>query len=224
MSYDDTSYYGDRFVDEYDDKNNFLGTETPLGYYVYHIIGDSLDLMNKYCTEFMNNMSILSTDTERLDKYWGRIYDMPRPTIARQGTTSPLTDDEYRIYLYLRNTQLITREDLEIAFNNCFSIDDYMVRFTVETNYLSLVDHLNYDAMETSGSNIAKQSTDESKDYVTDYESDADTELIQSGLSKDETNMIVIQVPANNWEPNFLSLLEQYISVKGNIRIGEYTL
>ena len=224
MSYDDTSYYGDRFVDEYDDKNNFIGTETPMGYYVYHIIGDSLDLMNTYCTEFMNNMSILSTDSERLDKYWGRIYDMPRPSIARQGTTSLLTDDEYRIYLYLRNTQLITREDLEIAFNNCFSVDDYMVRFTVETNYLSLVDHLNYEARETEGSNIAKQSTDETKDFVTDYDADADTELIQSGLSTDETNMIVVQVPANNWDSAFLSLLEQYVSVKGNIRIGEYTL
>lgn len=139
-------------------------------------------------------------------------------------STRLMTDEEYKIYLYLRNCRLITKEDLLINFNKCFGFDDYPIVFSDETFYLEATDHLNYEPADTVSSNLHKNSEDTSLHFVTDYSNDETTETIESGLSTEEELVTVINIPYNNWDKEFLEMLEQYISIKGNIKIKEYTL
>ena len=203
MSYDDTSYYGDLIVDEYDDKCNFIGTHTPMGYLAYHLLGDGFDLMSDLCSKFMNDFSILTADTRGLDAFWGVSYNLPRPTLPNSERL--LTDDEYN-------------------FDKCFGFDDYEIVLSDEQSYLEPTDHLNYTADETVTSNLHKNSEDTSLHFVTDYENDEETELIESGLSTEEELVTVINIPYNEWDKEFLEFMEQYISIKGNIKIKEYHL
>lgn len=222
MSYDDSSFYGDRIVEEYDDKNNFVGTNTPMGYLVYHLLGDGFDLMSEQCSKFMNDFSILTADTNGLDNFWGVSYDMPRPRLPTSQRL--LTDEEYKVYLYLRNCQLITKQDILIAFEKCFGVDDYPIVFSDVSVYLECSDHLNYEAEVTVSSNLHKTVSDDSKHFITDFSNDEDTELIEGGLSEMEEVITVINIPFNDWDSEFLSYLEQFISVKGNIMIKEFHL
>ena len=222
MAYDNTSFYGDIIVNEYDDKCNFVGTNTPMGFLVYHLLGDSFDIMSELCSQFMNDFSILTADTRGLDYFWGVSYNMPRPTLPNSERL--LTDDEYKVYLYLRNCRLLTREDLEINFNKCFSLSGYEIYFSIETHYLEVVDHLGYDAESTITSNLHKRADDESLHFITDYDNDSETELIESGLSVAEEVITVINIPANDWDSEFLEYLEQFVSIKGNLKIKEYAI
>lgn len=222
MSYDNSSYYGDLIVDEYDDKCNFIGTNTSMGYLAYHLLGDGFDLMSELCSNFMNDFSILTADTRGLDKFWGVSYNLPRPTLPNSERL--LTDEEYKIYLYLRNCRLLTREDLLINFGKCFSFDDYGIFFSEENLYLNASDHLNYESIETIGSNLHKNDEDSSLHFVTDYSNDEETETIGSGLSTNEELITVINIPYKEWDNEYLEFLEQFISIKGNIKIKEYYL
>ncbi len=222
MSYDNTSFYGDLLVDEYDDKCNFIGTHTPMGYLVYHLLGDGFDLMAEMCTKFMNDFSILSADSSSLDRFWGVSYNLPRPTLPKSERL--MTDEEYRVYLYLRNCRLITKEDLLINFEKCFGFDDYEIVFSSEEFYLEVTNHLNYIAEDTVSSNLHKREDDDTLHFVTDFGNDETTELIESGLSVGSEVITVINIPYNEWDKEFLSYLEQFISIKGNIKIKEYNL
>lgn len=226
MSYDDTSFYGDLVVDQYDDKNNFVGTITSAGFYIYHILGDAFDLMSEQCSQFLNNFSLLSADASSLDKFWGVSYGMPRPKL-NIGTADEryLTDDEYRVYLYLRNCRLMTREDIEINMNKCFGFDDYSIYFSQETNYLNATDHLVYTPTVTDTSNLAKNDDDNSNDYIVSLGSeDTNVHLLEGNLSVVSEVVDVVNIPYKSWSEDFLSLLEQYITVKGNLKIKEYEL
>ena len=225
MAYDDTSFNGDLIVDEYDDHNNFIGTNTPMGYYAYHILGDGFDLMAEQCSQFLNDFSILSANASSLDKFWGISYNMHRPKLY-VGTENErlLTDDEYRVYLYLRNCRLMTREDLLVNFGKCFGLDDYPIVFSNEAFYLEASDHLNYEAEETTSSNLHKRDDDTTLHFVTNFSNDETTEVIESGLSVAGETITVINIPFQNWDNDFLEYMEQYISIKGNIKIKEYTL
>ena len=222
MAYDNSSFYGDLICDlEYDDKNNFMNTRTPLGFYVYCILGYSFDLMSEYCNQFMNDTSILTANTKGLDNFWGVSYNMPRPKINNRY----LTDEEYKIYLYLRNCQLITREDIEICFNNCFAIDDYTIYFSVENNFMTVVDHNHYESQDTISSNLHINQDDNTNEYIINFDNaSADVLTLESLISKVEEEIIVINIPFNNYDAAFLELLEPYISVKGNLKIKEYNL
>lgn len=225
MAYDDSSLNGDLIFDEYNDKNNFMGTITPTGFYVYHILGDGFDLMAEQCSQFMNDFSILSANTNGLDNFWGISYNMPRPTLPTSQRL--LTDEEYKVYLYLRNCQLITKEDIEINFSKCFcgeELADYDVYFSYETHYLEAASHLNYIAEDTISSNLHKRNDDLTRHYVTDFSNDEDTELIESGLSVVEEVVTIVNIPYNNWDSEFLEFMQQYISVKGNLKIKEYSI
>ena len=48
--------------------------------------------------------------------------------------------------------------------------------------------------------------------------------MIEGGLSEMEEVITVINIPFNDWDSEFLSYLEQFISVKGNIMIKEFHL
>lgn len=219
MAYDDSSFYGDLICDEYDEENNFMNPPSSTGDYVYHIIGYGLDLMNEMCSQFMNDFNILTANTKGLDNFWGLSYNMKRPEIDGRL----MTDDEYKIYLYLRNCRLMTREDIEICFNNCFSTDDYGVYFDYEDIYMEGVDHIHYQSVTDDSSNLKKRSDDTSKDYVINFENEEeDVKLVKGYLSKNEDTNLIIYIPFGNWDEAFLTYLEPYISIKGNIKIKEY--
>ena len=222
MAYDDTSFNGDLIVDEYDDHNNFIGTNTPSGFLVYHLLGDGFDLMAEQCSKFMNDFSILSASASSLDKFWGVSYNMPRPTLPT--SERKLSDEEYRVYLYLRNCRLLTREDLLINMGKCFGLDDYEIVLSDESFYLEATDHPNYEAEDTISSNLHKRDDDTTLHFVTDYSNDETTEVIESGLSEEGELVIVINIPYNEWDAEFLEFLEQFVSVKGNLKIKEYHL
>ena len=221
MAYDNTSFYGDMITDEYDDQNNFINPPTPTGFYVYHILGDSFDKMSDMCSQFLNDFSILSADTRGLDNFWGVSYNLERPTLPSGRL---LNDDEYRTYLYLRNCRLITMQDIEVNFSKCFKLDDYDVYFTEESDFLATVDHLNYESEITTSSNLKKQDDDEEGHMITNFDEDEDTKLIESLLSDSAELFTVINVPYKEWDSEFLAYLEQFISIKGNLKIREYNL
>ena len=141
-----------------------------------------------------------------------------------ENQLSYLTDDEYKIYLYLRNCRLITKEDLEICFNNCFKIDDNGVYFSIERNYLNVVDHIKYKSLNDITSNIKKNSDDLSDEYITDFTNDDDVEKLEGLLSAVEEEELIINIPYDGYDENFLKFLEPYISIKGNIKIKEYII
>lgn len=141
-----------------------------------------------------------------------------------ENQLSYLTDDEYKIYLYLRNCRLITKEDLEICFNNCFKIDDDGVYFSIETNYLNVVDHTKYESLDDITSNIKKNINDLSDEYITDFTNDDDVEKLEGLLSVVEEEELIINIPYGGYDENFLKFLEPYISIKGNIKIKEYLI
>lgn len=226
MAYDDTSFYGDIVFDEYDDKGNFINPPTSAGFYVYHILGDGFDSMSEMCSKFLNDFSILSADVSSLDKFWGASYNMPRPKI-NVGTPNEryLTDEEYRAYLYLRNCRLMTREDLEINMNKVFGFDGYEIFFSEEKNYLTATSHLVYTPTTTDTSNIAKNNDDVSNDYIIKQGAiDDDVHRIEGNLSELSETIHIINIPYNEWDKDFLTFLEEYISIKGNVVLKEYNL
>lgn len=221
MSYDDTSLSGDYIVEEYDEQNNFMNPESSMGFLVYHLLGDGFDLMSEAETQFLNDTDILSADTRGLDSFWGLSYGMPRPTINGRM----LNDDEYKIYLYLRNCQLLTRQDIETCFNRCFGIDDYEIYFSTETNYLHTVDHNHYESIETMSSNLAKDSLDDTNEYIINTDNSVDdVKTLEGYNSVTDDELIIINVPYNDYDAEFLELLVPYISIKGNVFIREYQL
>ena len=223
MSYDGSSLSGDLLCDEYDDKNNFMIPETPTGYYVYKVIGSALDMMQEMTSKFLRDYDILSSDGRSLDLFWGISYGMPRPTLPL--SQRKLTDDEYRIYLYLRNCQLITMQDITICLGKAFNDDTRGTTINVvkTQNYLRVVDHLHYTPKTTETSNIAKRDDDTTKHFVTNYGDDADTEKIESGLSEVADTTVIIEIPFKGWDSEFLTYLQPYLSIKGTIVLREAT-
>lgn len=222
MAYDNTSFYGDMIFDEYDDKNNLMNPETPVGFLFYHILGDGFDKMSDMSSKFLNDFSILSAEASSLDKYWGISYNLPRPTLPDSGRL--LSDKEYRVYMYLLNCRLITVEDILINFNKCFGLEGKEVYLSEETNFLEATDHLSYESEETLSSNLHKREDDNTKHFITTFDEDDDTEVFESHLSTVEEIVTVINIPPNGWESEFLKFLEPFIGIKGNLKIKEYVL
>lgn len=220
------STYGDYLTDEYDDKNNFIVPATPSGFYVYCILGFAFDMMQGWIDKFINDYFILSCDPKSLDKFWGVSYGLPRPTLPNSGRL--LSDEEYRRYLYLRQCQLLTLQDIQINMDKCFAFDNYYCYFGEEAvgEYWYVVDHLNYESIESDGSNLHKNSEDTTNDYIIDFEhSEGDVLKIPSHLrSSTLKNYNIINIPYQGWDSEYLEFLEQFISVKGNLRIREYML
>ena len=226
MAYDDSSFYGDLLCYEYDEQNNFMNPQSSFGFLVYYLLGGGFDMMSDMCNKFLNDLSLLSADSSSLDKFWGVSYGMPRPKLY-VGTENEryLTDDEYRVYLYLRNCRLMTRQDIEVNMNKCFALDDYDCYFSEESVYLNATDHRVYTPATTPLSNIAKNISDTSKDFIiSSSEQYDDVHSIEGNLSESTDRLLVINVPFQNWDSTFLAFMEQYISVKGNLRLKEYKL
>ena len=221
--YDNSSINGDFICDDYDDKNNFMIPETPTGYYVYKVIGGGFDRMDDWDSQFLQDLDILSCDAGSLDLFWGVSYNMPRPSIGEPAR--PLTDDEYRVYLYLRNCQLLTMQDIMICLGKCFNKNtDYgteEIYVTEISHYLEATDHLIYDAKTDETTDLGKRDDDTSKHFITSFSDDADTETFDGYLVPLGETQSVINIPYNNWSSDFLEFMEQYISIKGDLLLRE---
>lgn len=196
MSYDNTSFYGDIIASEYDDNNNFMNPESPFGYFVYKIIGGGFDQMDEMITQFMNNTSILTCDTKFINIY-GRYWNLPRPTINNRL----LTDEEYRVYLYLKKCRLITIQDLRINFNKCLSLDEYDIRISqVEGNKLQVVDHVSYESNDDDViSNIRARDDDVGRDKITNHFVDEDYNTVRGRTGHTYNLSVLIEIPYQGW-------------------------
>ena len=151
-----------------------------------------------------------------LDVFWGRSYNLIRPTISYTDDdtyTRVLSDEEYRIYLYLKNHQLLTMKDLLVAFTNAFGSAE---TGTTLLNSIHTVDHRKYDVPQFSNDTL-KAYDDEDTYITTDLLVDKEgVNLVYNRLAQ---GTLSIQIPDDGWDENFLSLLEEFISIKGNILI-----
>ncbi len=96
-----------------------------------------------------------------LDVFWGRSYNLIRPTISYTDDdtyTRVLSDEDYRIYLYLKNHQLLTMKDLLVAFGNAFGSAETS---TTLLNSIHTVDHKRYDTPPFTNVTLAAYDEDD---------------------------------------------------------------
>lgn len=219
--YDDTSFYGDLICEEYNSQNNFMNPPTPLGYFLYTIIGGGFDQIQERINQFNNNISILSCEEKYLNIY-GRYWNIPRPTINNRL----LTDEEYRVYLYLKKCRLITIQDLKINFNKCLSLDDYDVKISqVEVNKLQVVDHESYTGSDDyTSSNLKPNTEDFTLNKIVNHNNEEEVNKFSGHTGHSYQLEVVVEIPSQNWDKYFLKLLTSFISLKGNVEVKEYNL
>ena len=187
-------------------------------YYVPQYTTSTDACFTKY--SYVNDEWVSETVTDdvlnSLDVFWGRSYNLIRPTISYTDDdtyTRVLSDEEYRIYLYLKNHLLLTMKDLLVAFTNAFGSAE---TGTTLLNSIHTVDHRKYDVPQFSNDTL-KAYDDEDTDITTDLLVDKEgVNLVYNRLAQ---GTISIQIPDDGWDENFLSLLEEFISIKGNILI-----
>ena len=159
------------------------------------------------------------------DSWWSRIQLEARNNAVHhfknfkvytgEEKERPLTDEEYRIYLYLKNHQLLTMKDLLVAFGNAFGSAETS---TTLLNSIHTVDHKTYDNPPFSNDSL-RAYDDEDMDITTDKLVDKDgVNLINNRLAQGTTSILI---PDDGWDEEFLSLLESFISIKGNILISQ---
>lgn len=220
-----TSINGELICDEYLPENNPVNPESSFGWFIYMIIGGGFDLMDEMTTQFLNDCDIISS--ENLDKYHGANLNLPRPKLMENGTERLLTDKEYKVYLYINNSQLITRLDLLNVFGHCMGDDDSedkykKVTVTKESNsYWHTVDHLNYTSPITPLSNIGVNDSNDINRVVDGSHGSNESKIIPNKLATPTEYITYVNIPHNNWSEAFLSFLTAFISIKGNVIIRE---
>lgn len=160
-----------------------------------------------------------------LDTFWGKSYQLPRIEISYLDENEILqkrqmTDDEYKIYLYLKNHPLMTVKDLTTAFTRCFSVSDKEndVYMSIETgaDILRFVDHPNYDNF--TNPSLEKMDANDTN-ALTDFLEDANYDVVSDEKTVGE--IIMINIPNQNLDQHFLDFLETFISIKGNVKINQ---
>ena len=153
-----------------------------------------------------------------LDVFWGRSYDLVRPHLSYTSSgdtySRVLTDEEYRIYLYLKNHQLLTMKDLLVAFGNAFGSAETS---TVTLNSIHTVDHKRYDNPAFSNTTLAAYDNSDT-DIITDKLVDKSGVNVVNDRFAQGTLSILI--PDDGWDEHYLAFLESFISIKGNILIS----
>ena len=217
---------GEIICDEYLDENNPVNPPSSFGWFIYMIIGGAFDRMDEMTNTFLNDCDVTSANTKKLDRFYGASLGLPRPTITDGETERLLTDKEYAAYLYIRNSQLLTRLDLLSVFGHCMGSEDYDdayngVTVTDERNaQFQAVDHLHYTSPETDESNIGRNSSDD-QDYIVKQGSTDDVFTIPGEHSYTGEFVTYVNVPNAGWSSSFLSFLTEFISIKGNVRVRE---
>ena len=219
---------GEIICDEYLPENNPVNPESSFGWFIYLVIGGAFDKMDEMTTKFLNDLDLMSASPRILD-ITGANQGYPRPTIVDNGTERALTDKEYAVYLYLRNSQLLTKLDLLCVFGHCMGDDtsdnDYGgVTVTKEKNaQWQTVDHLHYTSPETPGSNIGKNSNDD-HNYIVKQGSQEEVYTIPGMTNYTGEYVTVVNIPHADWSNAFLSFLTEFISIKGNVLIREVVI
>jgi len=189
-------------------------------YYVpnYTTTGGSFTKYTYNGTSWVNS-TVTGDVINSLDTFWGRSYNLIRPTLTytSDGNTysRKLTDEEYKIYLYLMKHQLLTMKDLMVAFGNAFGSAEHS---TTELDVTHMVDHKEYD--NPSFSNDTLMAYDDSdEEIVVDSLIDPDDVSIVVDR-KTEGSIITIIIPDfDSYDPHYLAFLETFISIKGNVVI-----
>lgn len=118
-----------------------------------------------------------------------------------------LTDDEYRVYLYCNMCRLLTMEDIRRVFEHCFNTENNSISISeVPSNIFTLTDKVR------NNQNLAG---------TTDYLRDAgDTHLVNK-YSVNVNSFTEIRIPSQGWDSEFLELIKESASLKGNVLIRE---
>lgn len=189
-------------------------------YYVtnYTTTGGSFTKYSYNGTEWVSE-TVTDDVLNSLDRFWGHSYNLVRPLLSYidDGDTysRALSDDEYRIYLYLKNHQLLTMKDLLVAFGNSFGSAEVT---TVNLNSIHTVDHKHYDDPAFSNETLSAYDEDD-PDIVTDLLVDkSGVNVINDRLAE---GTVAISIPDSDWDEHFLTFLESFISIKGNILITQ---
>ena len=220
------SMNGEIICDEYLPENNPLNPESSFGWFIYLIVGGAFDKMDEMTNTFINDLDLISASS-RILNITGANLGYPRPTIVDNGVERLLNDKEYAVYLYLRNSQLLTRLDLLTVFGHCMgdntSDADYGgVTVSKEKNaQWNTVDHLHYTSpTDNPSSNISKNS-DSDLNHIVKQGSQEEVYTIPGMTSYTGEYITYVNVPHNDWCAGFLSFLTEFISIKGNVLIRE---
>ena len=182
----------------------------------YTTTGGSFTKYNYNGTTWVNT-TVTDDVLNALDVFWGKSYDLTRPHLSYTNDgntyTRALTDEEYRIYLYLKDHQLLTMKDLLVAFSNAFGSAETS---TTILNSIHTVDHKQYDNPAFSNTTLAAYDNSDN-DIVTDKLIDkTGVNVVNDRLAQ---GAVSITIPDDGWDEHFLSFLEGFISIKGNILI-----
>ena len=232
--YDDLTLNGEPYIssngeiicDEYLSENNPVNPPSSFGWFIYMVIGGGFDKMDDMTNTFLNDCDIMSANPKSLDRFYGSSLNLPRPIIVDGEIERLLTDKEYAVYLYLRNSQLLTRRDLLSAFGHCMgdeNSEDLYGGVTVTkelTAQWKTVDHLHYISPETDLSNIGINDNDD-LNHIVNQGSSEDVYTIPGESSYSGEYLTIVNIPQGNWSNSFLSFLEDYISIKGNVVVRE---
>ena len=236
--YDEITVNGEPFVsmngeiicDEYLDENNPMNPPSSFGWFIYMIIGGGFDKMDEMTNTFLNDCDVVSANPKSLDRFYGASMNLPRPTITDGSSQRLLTDREYAAYLYLRNSQLLTRLDLLSAFGHCMGDE------TLEDNYGGVtvtdepngqwmaVDHLHYESPTDNPSSNISRNSDSDMNYIVNQGSTADVNVIPGETTYTGEYVTYVNIPHGNWSQAFLDFLKDYISIKGNVLVREVVL
>ena len=188
-------------------------------YYVpqYTISTDACFTKYSYVNDEWVSETVTDDVLNSLDVFWGRSYNLIRPTISYTDDdtyTRVLTDEEYRIYLYLKNHQLLTMKDLLVAFTNAFGSAETS---TTLLDSIHTVDHKTYDNPPFTNVTLAAYDEDDT-DIITDNLVDkSGVNVVNDRLAQGTTSILI---PDDGWDEQFLRFLESFISIKGNILIS----
>ena len=144
----------------------------------------------------------------KLDKRWGAELGLVRPWITDSNEDyRQLYDNEYRVYLYCNMCRLLTMKDIRRVFEHCFNTENNSISISeVPSNIFTLTDKLK------NNQNLAG---------TTDYLRDAgDTHLVNK-YSVNVNSFTEISIPSQGWDSEFLELIKESASLKGNVLIRE---
>ena len=219
---------GEIICDEYLPENNPVNPESSFGWFIYMIIGGGFDKMDEMTNTFLNDCDVTSANPKSLDRYYGASLGLPRPTITDGQNERLLTDKEYAVYLYLRNSQLLTRLDLLSSFGHCMgdtSNDSYYHGVTVTdepNNQWHSVDHLHYTSpSDNPSSNISRNSSTDKNAIVNHSSTEEGIYTVPDRRHYTGEYITYVNIPSAGWSQAFLDFLTEFISIKGNVLVRE---
>lgn len=171
-----------------------------------------------YANDEWSSETVTDDVLNSLDVFWGRSYNLIRPHLSyiSDGATYTrvLSDEEYRIYLYLKNHQLLTMKDLLVAFTNAFGSAETS---TVTLNSIHTVDHKHYDNPAFTNTTLAAYDNTDT-DIITDNLVDkSGVNVVNDRFAEGSVSILI---PDDGWDEHYLAFLESFISIKGNILIS----